>query len=178
MPIQLKNTLRRLCVALVTIAVLFAFPQTAKADTLASTNAPAFVTLYVYRYAFDNAGNAYFETERFEAHGRLASDTQALLRIRFANLLESPAKTPCVAQGTRLLGIWQDHDTLFINVSREILSFGGGVANERLLLNQILRNAAEVPGAACLVLLVEGAEVTWPEGSRTAWIPIRADETW
>ena len=169
MPVLFSKTAwRNLCVIFVVLLALFAFPQTVQA-------AP-FVAIDVYYYALDGVGEPCFVTERFEVHGRLADDEQAMMRVRFANLLENlaPSQTVGIPQGTRLLGVWRDHDTLFLNVSREILDYGGA-ANGRLLRGQLLRNAAEVYGAACLVVLVEGAEVVWPEGLRMSWIPIRAD---
>ena len=161
-----KNTIRRICVALLAATALLVFPPIAQANTPTSVD--------VYYYEFDSSNRAYFVTERFEVHGRLAGDEQALLYVRFANLLENaaPNKIPAVAKGTRLLGVWLNHDTLFINLSREALSYGGGAAGEHLLIDQLLRNAAAVPNVACLTLLVEGQDIIWPEGSLTSWIPI------
>jgi|GEM_PF-1480744 len=150
-------------VALATAMLLMAFPQPVRAEVR---------VVDVYYYALDCEGDAYFETETFEVYGGLGE--AALLWIRFANLLENAEldKVPSVATGTRLLGVWLVEEVLYVDMSAEVLSYGGGVWNERMLFAQLMRNAGEVNGARWLTLLVEGTEVVWPEGSRAVCLAI------
>jgi len=157
-------SLRRLAVAVVTAGVLMAFPQPVRAVEEHVVS--------VFFYEFDREGEAFFTTEQFYVCGGLDGDI--LLWVRFANLLENHdvGKVPCVMPGTRLLGIWRDAEMLYLNLSREVLGYGGGAGNERLLLEQLFRNAQDVEGVVWLTVLVEGETVVWPEGSHTRKIPI------
>jgi len=156
--------IRRFVVALVVTVVLMAFPQNVRAADSQWVD--------VFYYEFDQEGAAEWAVERFEVCGGLDGDV--LLWVRFANLFENIelGKVPCVTAGTRLLAVWVADGTLFVNVSREALSYGGGAGHERIFLGQIVRNAMAIECAGRLTILVEGAAVVWPEGSRTAGITL------
>jgi hypothetical protein len=77
----------------------------------------------------------------------------------FVEVLESMP----YAEGVKLRGIKLDDETLVLNVSREIMNYGGN-ANEQALINYLLEAASNVKGINCLTLLVEGELVPLPEG--------------
>ena len=155
---------RRVLVAVAAVALLLAFPQGVRAGEA--------VELDVYYYRFDREGGAFLDAETFWVYGGL--DEQALLWIRFVNLLENEdsALVPCVSPEARLLGVWLRDGELFVDMSGGILDYGGGTAQERLLIGQLARNAAAVSGADFITLLVDGTAVVWPEGSRTVRLPL------
>ena len=155
---------RRIVVAAAVAAALMAFPQSVRAAE------SRFVD--VFYVEFDREGEAFFASEQFEVCGGLDGDI--LLWVRFANLLENAnkGKVPCVTAGTRLLDVRLEDGTLYVNASRELLGYGGGAGNERLLLGQLVRNAQAVAGAFRLTLLVEGAAPVMPEGSLAANITL------
>ena len=62
-----------------------------------------------------------------------------------------------------VLGIKIDGGHLILNVSAEILNYGGN-ANERELIKELLDTAASVEGVTAFTLLVSGELVTLPEG--------------
>jgi len=148
---------RRIIIALTVLAFMCIFPQTVQAMP---------TRVDVYYCTFDYEGTAVFTTEAFDVYGDFGVETLAF--IRFANFFENldHGKIPCVPNGVKLHGVWLAGDELIISVSRALFDYGGGSGHERLLISQIVRNAAETKEARFVTVLVDGVAVTSPEGMR------------
>ncbi len=70
-----------------------------------------------------------------------------------------------IPKDTKLLDVALNNDSLQINVSKEILNYGG-TAWEENLKKQILHTAFSIPGVNRFTLFIEGAEGILTEGTR------------
>jgi hypothetical protein len=69
----------------------------------------------------------------------------------------------CVPEGVRVLSVEIDEDCLILDVSGDILRYGGN-AYERALVAQCVRTALALPGVEYFTLLVEGELQPLTEG--------------
>ena len=93
----------------------------------------------------------------------VAPQPAALLEVLFAgpnqSELDSRLRTE-IPSGTRLLGTRATGETLFVNVSDEILELTGEALT--LAVAQIVFTAVEIPGIQTVRLRVEGDDQSWP----------------
>lgn len=69
----------------------------------------------------------------------------------------------CVPEGVSVLGVKIEDGCLWLNVSAEILAYGGNTF-ERALIAQCYKTATALPGVERLTLLVDSIVQTLPEG--------------
>ena len=70
-----------------------------------------------------------------------------------------------VPENVNVLGVSLEDGLLTVDVSREILNYGGGSAFERALTTQLIKIAAEVPGTVRFILTIEGTLQPLAEGT-------------
>lgn len=69
-------------------------------------------------------------------------------------------------KGTKLIDTKKDKDTLYVNLSKEALAYGGGAANEASLVNGLTLTLTDLPEIKKLQLLIEGKKPDYlPEGT-------------
>ena len=88
-----------------------------------------------------------------------------IAEILFTNLFENVSgKISLMPEDVKLLGVEISDGTLNLNVSSEILGYGG-TAYENALAGQIMRTASEIDGVTKLSLLIDGEIRPLCEGS-------------
>ncbi len=141
----------KLKIKLFLVLLLIAFPQTAHADT----------THNVYYLESDVLGNDIMTCKPYEFEGDFSD--RDIAYILFYNLFDkSPNYIP---EGTHLLDVSLLDHQLVLNVSHEMLSYGGGCYYETCLIKQILCTAFDIEGVNDVTLLVDGSLCYFPEGS-------------
>jgi hypothetical protein len=99
-----------------------------------------------------------------------ADDDAARLAFDIFTAFFSDEDNPIPAD-VRVLGVRLLDGALTVNVSEEILAFGGN-ENERLLVAALIEAARGVPGASHLTLLIEGESKPLSEGRVVESIPL------
>lgn len=74
-----------------------------------------------------------------------------------------------IPQGSRLLGCDLEGDTLTVDLSREVLNYGG-TSREDTLLKQILYTAAQVGSVTRVHILIQGGKAELPEGTEVSGV--------
>lgn len=152
------NKTIKILLILLPSALLFLFPQRVNAQ-------PEVLTLHYL------TGDSTYETEDFYLYGELTAQNKA--EIIYSNLF-SPynSKRICIPEGTRLLAVDILDGMLLLDVSADILQYGGGSAYEQGLVSQIMLNASEIEGVETVTLLIEGERVYLPEGTELYCEPL------
>lgn len=99
-----------------------------------------------------------------------SSNDKVTLNVIMEKLLSDPPKESNLIkpiwQGTKLLSIKQEADTVIVNLSKEVIAYGGGSANESNLVNALTFTLTQVEGIKKVQLLIEGKKPeSLPEGT-------------
>lgn len=71
-----------------------------------------------------------------------------------------------ISSQIEVLGVQWEENELIIDVSKDIVSYGGGNAMEYELVSQILNQVFTNSEVEYFTLLIEGGEATLPEGTQ------------
>ena len=118
-------------------------------------------TLQYFYLTYSPLGQADWHTEGITFHGPFTAEQQAYLLLDdffTAGLVSSAPR------GVSVIGVKIEGDLLTVNLSRQILNYGG-TANENILLAQFLKTALDIPGIRKVTLLVDSFLRPLPEGS-------------
>ena len=137
-------------------------------SVLAATPDSADILQFFY-LTYSPLGQADWHTEEITFHGSFTAEQEAYLLM---DDFFTSGLAVSVPQGVSVIGVKIEEDTLTVNVSRQILQYGG-TANENILLAQFLKTALDMPGIHKVTLLVDSFLRPLPEGSL-----IREATTW
>ena len=70
-----------------------------------------------------------------------------------------------IPKGTKILNIERINNALYVNISREILSFGGGSCYEIGLIRQLLYNIFQFKEINSVTIYIDNNIIFFPEGS-------------
>jgi len=141
----------KLLIVLLTVLAIYAFPQEVHAEH----------ELFFYYVQYDNNGEAVWKKTAVTVGPEPSLDRRAFALFKAFFTSELPSSVP---GGTRLLQAYVIEGELFLNVSEEILQYGG-TYNETIIKEQIFRTARELDGADTITLLIEGWETPLTEGT-------------
>ncbi|MDR1532448.1 MAG: GerMN domain-containing protein [Clostridiales bacterium] len=129
--------------------LIFTFPQKAGAESV-----------YLINYlAFDENGREYWTTGEVYTE---AIDSGQIAYSVFSAMFGGE-NTYCIPAGVTVLGTEIREGNLFLDLSAEILDYGGSFYEERLKA-QLISTALGLPGVASLSLLVNGRRAGLSEG--------------
>jgi hypothetical protein len=80
-------------------------------------------------------------------------------------------------EGVRVLGVKLEGDHLTVNISDDIMNYGGN-ENERELIRQLLETAASLPDTVYFTLLIESRLIPLPEGREVERMSINYNDCW
>ena len=136
-----------------TVFMIFASPQKVKASEMHS----------VYYFSYDeNLRKEFLLKDEFEFYGRFTKEEKAY--VLFSNLFSNTEKYSFVPSNVKILNIFTLDNCLYLNVSRDIKSYGGGNSYEVRLRAQIVKTAVALPEIDKVTLLIEGISKHLPEG--------------
>lgn len=152
------NKAIKILLILLPSVLLFLFPQRVSAQ-------PEVLTLH---YLVDETT---FESVDYYLYGEFTPQNKA--EIIYRNLF-SPrdGKRVCIPEGTEVLSVDIYGGMLLLDVSADILNYGGGSAYELALVRQIMVNAAEIEGVESVTLLIDGERTYLPEGMELCCEPL------
>ena len=75
-------------------------------------------------------------------------------------------KSEFIPSQTEILSVQWYGNELVVDVSKEIISYGGGNAMEYAIVGELLEAAFSIPEVESFTLLIEGKEDCLPEGTR------------
>lgn len=78
----------------------------------------------------------------------------------------SEFKSEFIPSQTEILSVQWYGNELIVDVSRDIISYGGGNAMEYAVVGELLEMAFSIPEVESFTLLIEGEEDCLPEGTR------------
>ncbi len=136
--------------ALIVTLFIFLFPQKVRASREAN--------LYYYTV---NRGVDILAEEKIEFDKDITGSQRAY--AVFSKLFTSPFNA-YIPDNTKLISANINDHVLILNVSEEILKYGGSY-NETRIKELIIKNALDLEGVDCVTLLVNGDCVPLPEGS-------------
>lgn len=143
---QLKIT-----ILVIMLGILFLFPERVQAGQNG----------HLHYYSPDGKGGLVWVEEEMGPDERAAAEERAF--ILFQAFFEGE-HVGFVPDGVRLLNVQSKNGVLYVDVSREILAYGGSYY-ERCLISQIVRTALDMDGVDSVTLLIEGEVCALAEGS-------------
>ncbi|MGL5675104.1 MAG: hypothetical protein ACRDDX_01675 [Cellulosilyticaceae bacterium] len=102
--------------------------------------------------------------EKIEEMGQ-AGEVSVLQREALEDTLRTIEETLGMTSQIQVLDLQYKEDTLQMNLSKELISYGGGNEAEYQAVSQLLRWGFEEAEAANITLLVEGRSDRFPEGT-------------
>ena len=148
------NLKSRLKVIAITVFVIFAFPQKVKASELHAVH---------YWSYNEQTGEEFLLRDEFEFYGNFSREEKAL--VLFSNLFAGTEKYSFVPKGIKILNIFILENCLYLNVSSDIKSYGGGTSYETRLKMQIIKTAINITDIDSVTLMIDGIADYLPEGS-------------
>ena len=104
---------------------------------------------------------------------RLQAAPQPRWSVRCCGLLQPILNRNSSNGKFEIIGIYLKEDGhLLLNVSSDILSFGGGTYFEGRIVDSLLEFATSIPNAKYLTLLIEGTPQKLPEGTEIFYMPL------
>lgn len=99
-----------------------------------------------------------------------AAPQEELAKIALAQMLKGPAEDSgyyrTIWKGTKLLGLQVKDSVAYVDLSQEVLGYGGGTAAERMLVDSLTYSLTNIEGIDAVQLLVEGKTLEFlPEGT-------------
>ena len=99
-----------------------------------------------------------------------SSEEKPTLNVVIEKLLTDPPKNSNLVrpiwQGTKLLSIDRKADVVYVNLSKEVIAYGGGSVNEFSLVNALILTLTQIEGIKKVQLLIEGKKPqSLPEGT-------------
>ncbi len=134
----------------VTLFLIFAFPEKVKADT----GNIFYLTFNEYDEENFSVVNINFEDNLNEAQKA---------ELIFTEMLNNE-KVTFVPENTKLLSTYFKNGHLILNLSPEIMNYGGNYYEE-CLIKQFTKTALDIPGVNALTLLIDGKLTYLPEGT-------------
>lgn len=114
-------------------------------------------------YTYDE--QVYVESE--QVHVEVEDNVEARAKKVFdALIVDGETKNEFISSQTQVLGVQWDGNTLILDVSKDISSYGGGTAIEYEIMCQLLNTAFSIQEVECFTLLIEGEEEYLPEGTK------------
>lgn len=92
-----------------------------------------------------------------------------LMKTALEELIKGPCKGKnlysSIPSDTKLLGIETKEDMAIVNLSKEVMNYGGGITNETTLVKSILLTLTQFPGINSVKITIEGKSGLLPEGT-------------
>lgn len=140
-------------------------------NQLATADLPTIYTVYTITHVEDIFNeiecNTFFEEENKITTNNLS--TKELAELVFSDYFdEEICKSSYLPKGAKFLNIFLDDKHLFVNVSDDILKYGGNFY-ENNLRAELIKNALEIDGVDYFTLLIEGETRFLTEGSEISY---------